>query len=160
MKVLLLIIKILSFLNYIQSIFIMIHVILSSYSFISLESEALVQLILPNLIQMPPSSQDNHPIFLSKDTDINQVNDLSCSSITVQEQVLKELNTTWNIAGYQHLQYVYINNGSCKNISSVCMQNLPKLAVIVVERDAFVNTSVFMLNSNELIICNESIFLY
>ena len=94
---------------------------------------------------------------------MERVNDQACSSITVEENIFKNLKTTLDIAGYQHLQYLFIQNGSCQQFSEVKIQNLPALLAIVLEKDAFVNTPALVLKSNSLIsliINRSSIIIY
>ena len=128
--------------------------------FYILESQALATTILPYLVHIPLTCQDDHPLILSTDNDMEQVNDQACSSITVEENIFKNLKTSLDIAGYQYLQYLFIQNGSCQQFSEVKIQDLPALLAIVLEKDAFVNTPVLVLKSNSLISDNQSIFHY
>lgn len=108
--------------------------------FSSLESIALVNQILPHLIQWPNQDDDNNPLILANDNEFDKLNDKSWSSITVNEDLFKEMRDEMVLNDYPHVQYILIQKESFRRISNLTISKLPELKTIIIEDNSFYNT--------------------
>ena len=116
----------------------MMRVFLFFYS--SLESIALVNQILPHLIQWPNQDDDNNPLILANDDEFDKLNDKSWSSITVNEDLFNEMRDEMVLNDYPHIQFILIQKESFRRISNLTISKLPELKTIIIEDNSFYNT--------------------
>lgn len=132
-------------LDYLLLTFNMMRVFLLFYS--SLESISLVNQILHHLIQWPDQDDDNNPLILANDNEFDKLNDKNWSSITVNEDLFKEMRDEMVLNDYPHVQYILIQKGSFRRISNLTISNLPELKTIIIEDDSFYYTASLTLLS-------------
>ena len=123
----------------------MMRVFLFFYS--SLESIAFVNQVLPHLIQWPDQDDDNNPLILAHDDEFDKLNDKSWSSITVNEDLFKEMRDELILNDYPHVQIIHIQRESFKTISSLTISNLPELRFLTIENGSFNKTTSLTLSS-------------
>ena len=124
--------------DYIRIIFNMMKVWYLFYS--SLESIAFVNQVLPHLIQWPDQDDDNNPLILANDDEFDKLNDKNWSSITVNEDLFKEMRDELILNDYPHVQYILIQKESLRRISNLTISKLPELKTIIIEDNSFYNT--------------------
>ena len=140
-----LMVKILS-LDYIRIIFNMMKVWYLFYS--SLESIELVNQILPHVIQLSNDIVDDNPLVIENEDDFGKLNDKNWSSITVKKELFEEMRDELILNDYPHVQFIHIQEGSFKNISSLTISNLPELKFLIIEDNSFRETTNLTLSSN------------
>ena len=128
------------------------------FFFSSLDSIALVNQILPHLIQWPDQDDDNNPLILANDDEFDKLNDKSWSSITVNEDLFNEMRDEMVLNDFSHVQYILIQKESLRRISNLTISNLPELKTIIIEDDSFYYTASLTLLSilYYIIIMNRS----
>ena len=132
-------------LDYIRIIFNMMRVwyLLSS----SLESIELVNQILPHVIQWSNDIVDDNPLVIENEDDYAKLNDKNWSSIIVKEGLFEEMRNELILNDYPHIQFIHIQRGSFKNISSLTISNLPELKFLIIESCSFYETTSLTLSS-------------
>ena len=108
--------------DYIRIIFNMMKVWYLFYS--SLESIELVNQIISHIKQI---ESDDIPLIIENEDDIDKLNDKNWSSIIVKEELFEEMEHELILNDYPHIQFIHIQEDSCKNISSLTISNLPEL---------------------------------
>ena len=129
-------------LDYIRIIFNMMKVwyLFSS----SLESIELVNQILPQIKQI---ENDDNPLVIENEDDYAKLNDKNWSSITVKEKLFERMRNKLILNDYPHVQFIYIQEESFKNISSLTISNLPELKYLIFEKYSFYKTTSLTLSS-------------
>ena len=115
--------------------------------FSSLDSIALVNQILPHLIQWPDQDDDNNPLILANDNEFDKLNDKNWSSITVNEDLFNEMRDEMVLNDYPHVQYILIQKESFRRISNLTISKLPELKTIIIEDNSFYYTASLTLLS-------------
>ena len=128
--------------DYIQVIFNMMKVWYLFYS--SLESIELVNQIIPHIKQI---EDDDNPLVIEYGCDYAKLNDKNWSSIIVKEDLFNEMEDELIMIDYPHVQFIHIQEGSFKNISSLTISNLPELKLLVFENSSFEYTTNLTLSS-------------
>ena len=136
-----LIVKMLS-IDYIRIIFNMMKVWYLFYS--SLESTELVNQIIPHIKQI---EDDDNPLVIVNEDDFGKLNDKNWSSIIVKEGLFEETRNELILNDYPHIQFIHIQEGSFKNISSLTISNLPELKFLIIEDNSFKETTSLTLSS-------------
>ena len=129
-------------LDYIQVIFNMMKVWYLFYS--SWESTELVNQIIPHIKQI---EDDDNPLVIENEDDYAKLNDKNWSSITVKEGLFNEMEDELILNDYPHIQFIHIQGGSFKNISSLNISNLPELKYLAFEDCSFWSTTCLILSS-------------
>ena len=128
--------------DYIRIIFNMMKVWYLFYS--SLESTELVNQIIPHIKQI---ENDDNPLVLENEDDYAKLNDKNWSSITVKKELFEEMRDELILNDYPHIQFIYIQEDSFKNISSLTISNLPELKFLIIEDNSFYKTTSLTLSS-------------
>ena len=128
--------------DYIQIIFNMMKVWLSFYS--SLESIELFNQIIPHVKQI---ENDDNPLVIENEDDFAILTDKNWSSIIVKQGLFKEMRNELILNDYPHVQFIHIQGGSFKNISSLTISNLPELKFLIIEDNSFKDTTSLTLSS-------------
>ena len=136
-----LMVKMLS-IDYIRIIFNMMKVWYLFYS--SLESTELVNQIIPHIKQI---EDDDNPLVIENEDDFGKLNDKNWSSIIVKEGLFEEMRNELILNDYPHVQFIHIQGGSFKNISSLTISNLPELKYLIFEYRSFRETTSLTLES-------------
>ena len=109
-----------------------------------LESIELVNQILPHIKQV---ENDDNPLVIANSNDYAKLNDKNWSSITVKEGLFKEMGDELILNDYPHIQFIYIQEESFKNISSLTISNLPELKYMIFKFGSFSSTRSLTLSS-------------
>ena len=128
--------------DYIRIIFNMIKVwyLFSS----SIDSIELVSQIIPHIKQI---ENDDNPLVIENEDDFAKLNDKNWSSITVKEELFKEMRNELILNDYPHVQFIHIQRESFKNISNLTISNLPELICLIIEDWSFSSTTSLTLSS-------------
>ena len=59
----------------------------------------------------------------------------------MKEGLFEEMRDELILNDYPHIQFIHIQGGSFKNISSLTISNLPELRILIVENRSFENTT-------------------
>ena len=132
-------------LDYIRIMFNMMKVWYLFYS--SLESIESANQILPNVIQLSNDIVDDNPLVIENEDDFGKLNDNNWSSIIVKERLFEEMEDELILNDYPHVQFIHIQGGSFKNISSLTISNLPELKFLIFENGSFEYTTSLTLSS-------------
>ena len=129
-------------LDYIRIIFNMMKVwyLFSS----SIESIELFNQIIPHIKQI---ENDDNPLVIENEDDYAKLNDKNWSSIIVKEGLFEEMRNELILNDYPHVQFIHIQGGSFKNISSLTISNLPELKFLIFEYGSFFETTNLTLSS-------------
>ena len=65
----------------------------------------------------------------------------------MKEGLFKEMRDELILNDYPHIQFIHIQGGSFKNISSLTISNLPELKLLVFEDSSFYSTTSVILSS-------------
>ena len=90
---------------------------------------------------------DDNPLVIESEDDYAKLNDKTWSSITVKEGLFEEMRNELILNDYPHVQFIHIQGGSFKNISSLTISNLPELKLLTFEGDSFNSTTSLTLSS-------------
>ena len=90
---------------------------------------------------------DDNPLVIENEDDYAKLNDKNWSSILVKEGLLQEMRDELILNDYPHVQFIYIQEESFKNISSLTVSNLPELILLVIEYNSFSETTSLTLSS-------------
>ena len=96
---------------------------------------------------MPQDLVDDNPLVIENEDDYAKLNDKNWSSITVKEGLCKEMRDELILNDYPHVQFIHIQGGSFKNISSLTISNLSELKLLIVEEYSFYSTTSLTLSS-------------
>ena len=129
-------------LDYIRIIFNMMKVWYLFYS--SIESIELVSQILPHIKQI---ENDDNPLVIENEDDYGKLNNKNWSSIIVKEELFEEMRDELILHDYPHVQFIHIQGGSFKNISSLTISNLPELKLLIFGDRSFYSTTSLTLSS-------------
>ena len=129
--------------DYTRIIFNMMKVWYLFYSW--LESIELVNQIIPHIKQI---DIDDDPLVIENEDDYAKLTDKNWSSIIVKEGLFKEMKDELILNDYPHVQFIHIQEGSFKNISSLTISNLPELKFLIIEDNSFRYTTSLTLSSN------------
>ena len=103
--------------------------------------------MLPHVIQWSKDIVDDNPLVIESEDDYAKLNDKTWSNITVKEGLFEEMRDELILNDYPHIQFIHIQGGSFKNISSLTISNLPKLEFLISEWDSFKETTSLTLSS-------------
>ena len=65
----------------------------------------------------------------------------------MKEELFKEMEDELILNDYRHVQFIHIQGGSLKNISSLTISNLPELKLLTFEVNSFKETTSLTLSS-------------
>ena len=65
----------------------------------------------------------------------------------MKEELFKEMEYELILNDYPHIQFIHIQGGSFKNISSLTISNLPELKFLIIEDNSFCETTNLTLSS-------------
>ena len=136
-----LMVKMLS-IDYIRIIFNMMKVWYLFYS--SLESTELVNQIIPHIKQI---EDDDNPLVIENEDDYAKLTDKNWSSIIVKEGLFNEMRDELILNDYPHVQFIHIQGGSFRIVSSLTISNLPELKFLIFEDKSFSSTTSLTLSS-------------
>ena len=137
-------VNMLSFYSFLRT-YIMMKVLFSFYS--SIESTELARQIIPHVDMLPKDFVNDNPLVIENENELDKLNDKNWSSITVKEELFKEMEDELILNDYPHIQFIYIQGGSFETISSLTISNLPELRFLTVENDSFSKTTSVTLSS-------------
>ena len=110
----------------------------------SIDSIELVSQIIPHIKQI---ENDDNPLVIENEDDYAKLNDKNWSSITVKQELFEEMRDELILNDYPHVQFIHIQGGSFKNISSLTISNLPELKYLIFEFASFSSTTSLTLSS-------------
>ena len=90
---------------------------------------------------------DDNPLVIENEDDYAKLNDKNWSSIIVKEGFFEEMGNELVLNDYPHIQFIHIQGGSFKNISSLTISNLPELKFLIIEDNSFYSTTNLTLSS-------------
>ena len=96
---------------------------------------------------MPQDLVDDNPLVIENEYDFAKLNDKNWSSIIVKEELFKEMRDELILNDYPHVQFIHIQGGSFKNISSLTISSLPELKFLIIEDNSFYKTTSLTLSS-------------
>ena len=132
-------------LDYIRIMFNMMKVWYLFYS--SLESIDLANQIIPHVIQWSNDIVDDNPLVIENEDDYAKLNDKNWSSIIVKQGLFKEMRNELILNDFPHVQFIHIQGGSFRIVSSLTISNLPELKLLIFEDNTFHDTTSLTLSS-------------
>ena len=96
---------------------------------------------------MPHDLVDDNPLVIENEYDFAKLNDKNWSSIIVKEELFKAMRNELILNDYPHVQFIHIQEGSFKNISSLTISNLPELKLLTFEVNPCTETTSLTLSS-------------
>ena len=95
---------------------------------------------------LPDDIIDDNPLIIVNEDDFSKLNDKNWSSI-MNCGLFKEMRNELILNDYPHVQFIHIQGGSFKNISSLTISNLPELKFLIIEDNSFYSTTSLTLSS-------------
>ena len=90
---------------------------------------------------------DDNILVIENEDDFGKLNDKNWSSIIVKEELFEEMEDELILNDYPHVQFIHIQGGSFKNISSLTISNLPELKLLIFGDRSFYSTTSLTLSS-------------
>ena len=113
----------------------------------SIESIELFNQIIPHVIQLSNDIVDDNPLVIENEDDYAKLNDKNWSSIIVKQGLFKEMRNELILNDYPHVQFIHIQGGSFRIVSSLTISNLPELKLLIFEDNTFHDTTSLTLSS-------------
>ena len=90
---------------------------------------------------------DDNPLVIENEDDYAKLNDKNWSSITVKKGLFEEMRDELILNDYSHVQFIHIQGGSFRIVSSLTISNLPELKFLIIEENSFSETNNLTLSS-------------
>ena len=125
------------------------------FIFIFIVSTQFANILFPHINQLPADVQDDNPLVICNEEDIEFLDDKSWSSIMVNEELFNNIEGKLSFIDFPHVQYIYIQDRSFFQISEIVISNLSELKAFNVDFYSFSETRSICLSS--ISICLYSI---